>query len=91
MWLRVAVCGGVWRCVGGVWAAWCGVVRCVGGVRGGALVRGLLRGRVAVALLGLDVEQHRLVAAAVAHVLEDGHQVVQVVAVDGAAVKECSM
>mmetsp|Transcript_12361 Transcript_12361/g.40588 ORF Transcript_12361/g.40588 Transcript_12361/m.40588 type:complete len:214 (-) Transcript_12361:709-1350(-) len=47
------------------------------------LVRGSLRGRVALALVGLNVQQHRLPSAAVADVFKDGDQVVQVVAVDG--------
>mmetsp|Transcript_34849 Transcript_34849/g.84682 ORF Transcript_34849/g.84682 Transcript_34849/m.84682 type:complete len:610 (+) Transcript_34849:34-1863(+) len=55
------------------------------------LVGGELRGRVAVALLRLDVEQHGLVAAAVAHALEDGDEVVEVVAVDGADVVEAQL
>ena len=50
------------------------------------LVGGLLGGRVAEALLRLHVEEDGLVAAAVADVLKDGHEVVHVVAVDGADV-----
>eukprot|EP00962_Isochrysis_galbana_P052096 scaffold23468_cov45-Isochrysis_galbana.AAC.1 len=60
--------------------------RRVRGRRGQArcsLVRGSLRGRVALALVGLNVQQHRLPSAAVADVFKDGDQVVQVVAVDG--------
>mmetsp|Transcript_6569 Transcript_6569/g.27608 ORF Transcript_6569/g.27608 Transcript_6569/m.27608 type:complete len:481 (-) Transcript_6569:256-1698(-) len=53
------------------------------------LVGGRHGGRVAHALLGLEVQQHGLVLVGrVAEVLEDGHQVVEVVPVDGADVVE---
>ena len=54
------------------------------------LVVGGLGRRVALALLGHDVDQHRP-AARVAHVLQDRQQVVEVVAVDGADVIEAQL
>mmetsp|Transcript_12641 Transcript_12641/g.32016 ORF Transcript_12641/g.32016 Transcript_12641/m.32016 type:complete len:472 (-) Transcript_12641:935-2350(-) len=55
------------------------------------LVRGGDGGRVAEALLRFDVEQHGLVVAAVADVLEDRHEVGQVVPVYRADVVEAEL
>mmetsp|Transcript_9180 Transcript_9180/g.21586 ORF Transcript_9180/g.21586 Transcript_9180/m.21586 type:complete len:318 (+) Transcript_9180:892-1845(+) len=55
------------------------------------LVAGLLGGGIALALLGLDVEKHRLVAVGIAELLEDGDEVVQVVAVEGSDVIEAQL
>ena len=55
------------------------------------LVAGLLGGGIALALLGLDVEKHRLVAVGIAELLEDGDEVVQVVAVEGSDVVEAEL
>mmetsp|Transcript_14383 Transcript_14383/g.37312 ORF Transcript_14383/g.37312 Transcript_14383/m.37312 type:complete len:337 (-) Transcript_14383:730-1740(-) len=55
------------------------------------LVRGGLGRGVAFALVGLHVQQHWLRALAVADVLEDRHQVVEVVSVDRANVVEAEL
>mmetsp|Transcript_1304 Transcript_1304/g.2257 ORF Transcript_1304/g.2257 Transcript_1304/m.2257 type:complete len:713 (-) Transcript_1304:371-2509(-) len=55
-------------------------------------VAGRQRGRVALALHRLDVQQDGLLdGRVVADVLQDGHQVVQVVPVDGAHVREAQL
>mmetsp|Transcript_16006 Transcript_16006/g.53638 ORF Transcript_16006/g.53638 Transcript_16006/m.53638 type:complete len:233 (-) Transcript_16006:939-1637(-) len=51
-------------------------------------VRGLEGGQVAVALLSLHVQQHRLLRLRIPQVLKDGDQVLQVVTVDGTQVVE---
>eukprot|EP00968_Pinguiococcus_pyrenoidosus_P010154 scaffold803_cov310-Pinguiococcus_pyrenoidosus.AAC.67 len=55
------------------------------------LVRGALGRRVAIALLGLQVQQDGLLHLVVADVLQDGDEVVQVVAVHGANVVEAQL
>jgi hypothetical protein len=56
-----------------------------------ALVGGGLCGRIALALVGLDVEQDGLRAAAVADVLQDRHQVIEVVPVHRSDVVEAEL
>ena len=55
------------------------------------LVAGLLGGRVALALLGLDVEQDGLVAVGIAKLLQNGDEVVQIMSINGTDVVETQL